>query len=238
MTGYAVTAQFYDPLASATHADIDRQIAAALHGLDVAYGPVIDVGAGTGLTTELIVKSLPTAQVWAIEPDATMRAALMTRVWNDLDLRERVTILPSGMMDAPLPDQIAGAVFSASLVHFGPNERERLWLLLAGRLATPGKIVIEIQCPEAIDMAEKEIGEFKIGQISYRSFGSAKRIEPCRQRWQMTYRGYLNNSEVTCEVATYDCWTISEDKVLEEAKAVGLAGCVVDNLVLLEHPRR
>lgn len=94
MTGYAVTAQYYDPLAATGHAEVDAQIAAALAGLETKAGPVLDIGAGTGLTTALIAASLPEAEVWAIEPDPAMRPALMTRVWNDPDLRRRVTILP------------------------------------------------------------------------------------------------------------------------------------------------
>ncbi len=87
-------------------------------------GPILDIGAGTRLTT-----------------------ALMTRVWDDPGLRRRVTILPFSALDASMLSVIAGAVLSASLVHFLPHERQRLWPLLVERLAPDGRIVVEVQCP-------------------------------------------------------------------------------------------
>ncbi|MEO1367482.1 MAG: class I SAM-dependent methyltransferase, partial [Acidobacteriota bacterium] len=124
---YAITAQFYDAVAADQRAAVDAEIATALRGLDVRSGPVVDVGAGTGLSTRLIARALPEAEVLAVEPDPAMRAALMTRIWSDPDLRARVSIVPSDLSSAPLPAVIAGCVASASLVHFDPPRRRALW---------------------------------------------------------------------------------------------------------------
>jgi FkbM family methyltransferase len=234
MQGYGITAQYYDPLASGLHAETDRRIAGALAGLDVAAGPVVDVGAGTGLTTALIAAALPQAEVWAVEPDPAMRPALMTRVWSDPELRKRVTILPFAILDTPLPSRIAGAVFSASLVHLGPSDRARLWPLLAERLPIGGRIIVEVQCPQAEDLAEAAMGDVQVGRMIYRGRVSAGRIGPDRQRWRMTYRAVLDDREVAVDVTTYDCWAISADQVLEEASFAGLIGRVDDELVILE----
>lgn len=234
MSGYAITARYYDPMASAAHAHVDERIAQALAGLDTAAGPIVDIGAGTGLTTALIAGTLPAAEVVAVEPDPAMLPALMTRVWADPDLRQRVTILSRDILDAPLPDRIAGAVLSASLVHLGPPERARLWPMLAERLAPDGRIVVEVQCPSAEDIAEVGMASAQVGRVTYRGSVQASRIGPDRQRWRMTYRADLEGRTLACDTATYDCWTISADQILEEAALTGLSGRVADELVILE----
>lgn len=191
MSGYGVKARYYDPMPSAAHAHVDERIAQALAGLDAASGPVVDVGAGAGLTTALIADTLPVVEVLALEPDPAMLPALMTRVWANPDLRKHVTILPSGILEAPLPDRIAGDVLSASLVHLGPSDRARLWPLLAGRLAPRGRIVVEVQCSSAEDIAEAEMGSSQVGRVTYWGSAQASPIGPDRQRWRMTYRADL-----------------------------------------------
>ncbi|NLR73377.1 class I SAM-dependent methyltransferase [Novosphingobium sp. ERN07] len=233
MEGYAITAQYYDPLAAATHADVDRQIAAALEGLDTALGPIVDIGAGTGLTTALIARTLAAAEILAIEPDPAMRSALMTRIWSDPDLRERVTILPFGALSAPLPEQIAGAVLSAALVHFAPADREMLWALFAERLAQTGRIVVEVQCPTADDMPDTQMASVQVGRINYQASASAQRIGPDRQRWHMSYRAGIGERELRCDQTTYECWVVSADTIVAEAARAGLTGRITNDLVVL-----
>jgi trans-aconitate methyltransferase len=234
MSGYAVTAQYYDPLMSAAHGEVDRRIAAALAGLDAA-GPVVDIGAGTGLSTALIAATLPGAEILAVEPDPAMRPALMTRVWGDPDLRGRVTILPFGILEAPLPERIGAALLSASLVHLGPAERARLWPLLAARLAPGGRIVVEVQCPVAQDIAEAEMRGIAVGRMTYRGTAAAERIGADRQRWRMTYRAELGGVEIAREAVSYECWTISAQQILDEGAAAGLRGRIAEDLVILGH---
>lgn len=78
MSGYAITAQFYDAMAGELHAAVDARIAAALAGFETDGAPVIDIGAGTGLTTRVIARALPEAGILAIEPDPAMRPAHRT----------------------------------------------------------------------------------------------------------------------------------------------------------------
>lgn len=234
MNGYAVTAQFYDVMADDQHSGVDAQIAAALAGLDTTAGPVADIGAGTGLTTRVIATTLPDAEILAIEPDAAMRPALTARVWSDLDLRRRVSILPMGIMDAPLPATIAGAVLSASLVHFSPEERVRLWALLADRLVAGGRVIVEVQCPLAVAIPEMQMGSGRVGRVEYEGRVSAELLDEQRQRWCVTYRTVLDGRELACDRATYDCWTISADQIAAEATAAGLVGRSDGELVILE----
>lgn len=237
MTGYAVTAQYYDPLTATGHAEIDSQIAAALAGLDTQGRPILDIGAGTGLTTALIAATLPEAEIWAIEPDPAMRPALMTRMWNDPDLRGRVSILPFAALDAPLPAAIAGAVLSASLVHFSPCERLRLWQALAERLAEKGRIIVEIQCPEAIDIAPAPMGPVRVGHVDYWGTAGAQGYADGRQKWTINYRAEMDGVILSEDSVRYDCWAVAGETVIGEAAQAGLMAERSGDLVLISRIR-
>lgn len=237
--GYAITAQFYDAVADDAHAVIDGQIQAALAGLDTRAGPILDIGAGTGLTTRVIAAALPEAEIFAIEPDAAMRSALMTRVWSDDDLRRRVSILPMGILDCPLPDVISGAVLSASLVHFSPETRARLWKTLASRLAPGGRVVVEVQCPISCDIGETCMSTTSVGRMTYEGWASARRIDSNRQHWTMTYRTVMNGIELRRDQAEYLCWAVSAEAIIGEAMELSFRATGTASLIVLEpssHP--
>ena len=233
MSAYAVTAQFYDAVASEQHNAIDAQIAEALTDLETAGYPVVDIGAGTGLTTQVIASVLPEAEILAVEPDPAMRPAIMARVWSDPDLRRRVSILPMSILAAPLPPVVSAAVASATLVHFSPQEREQLWALLSARLSPAGRAVIEIQCPIAQDLPETCIATVQVGQVAYEGWASAQRIDDARQRWHVRYVARLDGVEIDHQNTDYVCWVASAEQVLAEAGAFGLAGDTTSNLVVL-----
>lgn len=233
MSVYAVSAQFYDAIAGKQHAAVDSEIARALQGLKTADSPVVDIGAGTGLTTRVIANALPQAEILAIEPDPAMLSALMTRIWSDPDLRRRVSILPLSLLSAPLPPVISAAVASASLVHFDPQQRQELWTLLSNRLSPSGRAVVEIQCPVAQDVAEFCIATTQVGQIIYEARASAQRIDGRRQHWHISYISRLHEVEIDRQSTDYVCWVISSEQLLAEAACFGLSGFASENLVVL-----
>jgi trans-aconitate methyltransferase len=221
MNAYDITSQYYDAMANGQLAVVREQIAAAMQGLDCGLGPIVDIGAGTGLTTQAIAKAIPAAEILAIEPHAGMRAALMTRICADPDLQRRVTILPMGIFEAPLPAIISGAVASAVLVHFDALERARLWQRLRSRLAPGGRVVTDVQCPEAMNLPETLMASSRVGRIEYEGYAQATAIPPSRQRWRMTYRALLDGNEIERQVAEFVCHAASADEIANEAKAAG-----------------
>lgn len=238
MSSYAVTAQFYDAVVGEQQSVINAQITKALAGMDTAGGPVVDIGAGTGLTTLAIANALYDAQILAVEPDPAMRSAIMTRVCSDPDLRRRVSIIPMSILTAPLPASISGAVAGASLVHFSPPERARLWALLSDRLADAGRVVVEIQCSVSQDIPETRIAATQVGQVAYEGWASARRIDAERQHWHMRYVTRLDGAEIDQQRTDYVCWVASADRVLAEAGDFDLEGDATNSLVVMRKATR
>ncbi len=230
---YAVTAQFYDAVASGQRASVDREIEHCLRGLDTRGAPIVDIGAGTGFTTAAIARICPRTHILAIEPDPVMRAALMTRICSESSLREYVSILPEPLLSAPLPPVISAAVASASLVHFDPQQRREMWALLAGRLLPGGRVVIEVQCPVAQDVEERSIATATVGQVRYEALASARRLNDQQQLWRMCYVATFGGTEIARESTEYVCWTISPEQLLSEAAGFGFTGTESGNLVVL-----
>lgn len=235
MSSYGVTAQFYDCMAAEQRASTDSLIAEALSTIKPLSGPLLDIGAGTGLSTQLIASTVPQARIIAIEPDACMRAALMTRIWSSADLRSRTTILTDPVFNARLPDRIAGAVFSASIVHFSPSERELLWSSLGEKLSESGRIVVEILAPFACDQPEALMARAHIGDLEYEGYASAARVDNDRQRWHMTYRTLRDGVELQRQETEFVCWVLSAESLLHEASAFGLKGQINGAVVSLGH---
>ena len=235
MTNYGVTAQFYDCMAADQHALADRLIADALRTIGPLSGPLVDIGAGTGLSTQLIATTLPGSRILAVEPDSCMRAALMTRIWSNVDLRSRVTIFGDSVFKAPLPNRISGAVFSASIVHFSPSERQTLWSILSERLAEDGRIIVEILAPTASDQPERLMTRARVGDLDYEGFASAERVDHERQRWRMTYRISQDCVETQRLQTEFVCWALSAEALLNETSAFGLTGEINGAIVSLRH---
>ena len=120
----------------------------------------------------------------------------------------------------------------ATLVHFSPPELARLWELLSARLSPVGRAVIEIQCPIAQDMPETRMATAQVGQVVYKGWASAQRIDESRQHWRIRYVAELDGVEIDRQCTDYVCWVASAEQVLAEADACGLAGQATDNLVI------
>ncbi|MGH3567377.1 MAG: hypothetical protein ACRDRH_15360 [Pseudonocardia sp.] len=102
---YDRTAEYVTVLLPAKWEGLEPALAGAVAGLDIAIGPVIDVGAGSGLGTAALARVLPAAEILAVEPHPALRTALLARVSADDDLRSRVTVLDTDLLGAALPDR-------------------------------------------------------------------------------------------------------------------------------------
>lgn len=105
----AVAAEYYDLRAADYWREVGPALTAALAGVDVSAGPVLDLGAGTGLGRLVVADALRGARVVAVEPSRAMRAGLTARLMTRPDLHERVTMLPVDLARTPWPERLCAA---------------------------------------------------------------------------------------------------------------------------------
>ena len=96
---------------------------------DVAGLRVVDLGAGTGILTELLIRL--GADVTAVEPDEAMRAEFARRLPS-------VRLLTGSAEDIPLPDGSADAVLCGQAMHWFDMDRA---LPEIARVLRPGGVL-------------------------------------------------------------------------------------------------
>jgi hypothetical protein len=221
---YAVTAEFYDLLAGPHWGAIGPVLANALAGAVPVAGPVLDLGAGTGLSTVAVADALPDATILAVEPSPSLRAVLHARLAARADLRDRVTVLPNDLAGAELPRRLGGAVAISMLGHLDRSARLALWRLLADRLAPDAPAVIELQPPARPEVVpETAFARASLGDLEYEGAGSAQPDGPDSVRWTMVYRVLRHGLLLVERVNVFSGWhTVGADDVAVEAAAAGL----------------
>ena len=218
----AATAEFYELLATAHWQRTGEELAGLLSDVDPAAGPIVDVGAGTGIGLSYLHAAVPDGELYAIEPSKAMRTALHTRLLLDHRLNGRVTVDPRPVGRA-LPERASAVVLSAVLGHLDDHERSRLWQFVADRMPAGAPVVVEILPPyrpvvfEPVRYAVRPVGRFV-----YEGWQSGEPAGARTMRWKMTYRVVDGDSLVSeqCVVSTYRCW--SSDDLCAEVDVFGL----------------
>jgi SAM-dependent methyltransferase len=217
------TAEFYELLATAHWQQLGELLGNVFHGVDPSAGPVLDIGAGTGVGLAHVRRAVPGARIVAVEPSRAMRTALHTRLALDDDLRERVTVVPVGIEDAELPPQLSAAVASAVLGHLDDRGRRRLWASLSARLAPGAPAVVGVLPPgrpEAIPPTRYRA--LPVGDHVYEGWMEADVAGPRQMCWTMTYR-VLAGDRLVAEHRASSLWTtLDADDVADEVAPFGL----------------
>lgn len=217
------TAEFYDLLASGMWDHFGPDVARELADVDPAAGPIIDVGAGTGIGLSYIHESVPTATIVAIEPSRAMRSIMHTRLALAPELLDVVTVVPFELCPSHVPDQIGGMVASAVLGHFDEMGRHSLWQLLADRLAPNAPAIIGVLPPtRPMSIPLTRYRALPVGDHVYEGWMSGEPIDERRMRWTMTYQ-VLHNDIALVEKTVRSVWTTSgPDDVESESRLYGL----------------
>lgn len=222
---YAPLAEFYDVLAIGFVEALRGPVARALVGADASVGAVLDIGAGTGLSTLLVADALPEAPILAIEPSPTLRAILTSRIAARADLRGRVTVVPNRFAEcaAQLPDQVGGAVLLGSLGHLQDAERRELWKFLARALGRGCPAVLQLLAPERPEVHPfKRYASEQIGRRTYEGWSAAEPAGAHSMQWTMTYRILENGHLLDERTVRQDYVTLGENDLVSEAAAAGL----------------
>jgi phospholipid N-methyltransferase len=218
----AATAEFYELLATAHWRRTGAELVGLLDGVDPTAGPIVDVGAGTGVGLPYLLDAVPAADLYAIEPSRAMRTALHIRLLLDPRLSGRVTVDPRPLKDA-LPDRACAVVLSAVLGHLDEIDRYRLWRFTAEQLPAGAPVVVEVLPPyRPIVVEPVRYAAVPVGRFTYEGWQSGEPAGDRLMRWAMSYR-VLDGDTVLSEqsvVSTYRCW--SPDDVRAEVEPFGL----------------
>lgn len=223
---YAVAAEYYDLWAAGHWAALAPALVARLQGVDPSWGPVLDVGAGTGLGTVTIADTVPGVRVLAVEPSRSMRVGLTTRLMTRRDLHDRVTVLQTDLAGITWPERLSGFVAMAMLGHLEAEARLGLWRDLAIHLAPSAPAVVLLQPPGRPEVVPaNRHTQVTLGEQEYEGWAAAEPVGPRTLRWTMTYRVLRAGELVDEQQFTSDFHTVSGDDLRAEA---GDAGLVVE----------
>lgn len=221
---YQRASEHFDLLIADAWRALRSALAAALADVDPTAGPVLDLGAGTGIGTRAIAELAPASDIVAVEPPPSLRVGLFSRLADDPRLRERVTVLPTGALEAELPASIGGAVAINMIGHLSSDERAELWRRLADPLAPGAPIVVNLPPPTRAEaVPETDFASTTVGRRTYRGRGSARPAGDSKIIWTTTYQVLDGANIVSANVAEYEWWIVDEDRLAAELSAEGLA---------------
>ena len=227
---YAISAPVYDLLNASFRPGQVAALERLIPLVRAESGPVLDIGAGSGLNTVFVLERLPEARVYALEPSTAMRALVLTKVAAHPEWFDRVTIRPEAFGAAPLPDAISAAILLGVLGHFSPDERAALFAALAARLPEGGAALTDLQPPCRPARVESyEIASARIGDLTYSGLAEGWPLDDERMHWKMTCRT-LEGDRVLAEETTEYMFRHPDPEVIwAELRATGLSLDQIDD---------
>ncbi|SOD62664.1 thiazolinyl imide reductase [Streptomyces zhaozhouensis] len=216
--GYDQPAEFFDLGAGEHTSRTGPAVVAALSGLDASAGPLLDVGAGTGLVTRQIADAFPDCEIVATEPAPGMRAILTARLAERADLAARVTVLPEAAHELVLPERLCGAVLCGVLGHLPPGARGDLLRGLAARLPPGAPIVVEVMgLTSPVSMPPTRLRSATLGRLRYEWWMAGEPSGEDRMRLDTTWRVF-DGERLVREVRDHYHWyTVGLERLAEES---------------------
>ncbi|MCW6004651.1 class I SAM-dependent methyltransferase [Micromonospora sp. CPCC 205371] len=234
---YAESGEFIDVLSRGAWEALRVPLAQALAQARPDQGPIVDIGAGTGLGTLVAARAVPGADLIAVEPSPILRAALLARLAGD-DMSRRVTVQATDAGGMVLPGRL-GAVLAINMIgHLTPDHRRALWADLRPRLAPAAPLVVNLQPPpEPVAVPETAFTSVPVGRQTYQGSGGARPDGPDSVVWTMRYRVLTEDGTVERElVVDYPWYVLSAQMLLDELAAAGYAATVGEMDVVVATP--
>jgi uncharacterized protein YceH (UPF0502 family) len=231
------TAEFYDLLATGHWEAFGLQLLDLLAGVDPSVGPIVDVGAGTGVGLPYLQVAVPAARIHAIEPSRAMRTALHTRLMLDPDLRRVTTVEPRSLRGATLPESACALVASAALGHLGDDERAKLWSYIAERMPPGAPAVIEVLPPDRpLSVPPTRYRRLSVGEYAYEGWQQGEPADERHMDWTMTYR-VLHDEELVAGYTVRCAWRcFSVADIRAEIEPFGLTLTEHEDCVVISSP--
>lgn len=228
--GYDAAAPYLHVLSTGFWDSMRPRLTAALAGTPVD-GSAVDLGAGTGLATEILLRELPEAAVLAVEPSAPLRGVLLGRLHGP-DTVDRLTVVPAGAEEVELPATLSAVVAVNMIGHLDPDARAALWAALAPRLRPAAPLVVNVQWPpEAVEVAPTTM-EVRQGEAVYGVTVQARPTAADRIRWTMDYATRRGHDVLDEARTTYDWWIVTAGELAAELHSAGLDVTVDHDLVV------
>ncbi|MFG1796205.1 class I SAM-dependent methyltransferase [Nocardia sp. NPDC049149] len=221
---YGDAAEFYDIAGRPYWKPRATALANAMTPAAQTNSPIVDVGAGTGLVVEIVGAALADVPILAIEPSPAMRAALASRVQADPALARRVTIAATTLEETALPDRLGGVVACGVLGYLTPQDRHRLWQLLADRLAPGCRAVVDAApFPATRTVRPIRVGAARFGECRHEIWlGSRPAAVSGRIELTTICRVLRDDRTVRESISTQEWWAMDMRTILAEATAAGL----------------
>ena len=223
---YETSGEFMDVLSGPMWQVLREPVLAALGEPRAGQGPVVDMGAGTGLGTRVLAAAWPDAEILAVEPSPIQRAVLLARVASDADLSERVTVVAGDATGVPLPTPLGAVVALNMLGHLDRAARARFFSRVGRRLAPGSPLVLNVQPPATpTAIPYFTFGTVGVGRYRYEGGGSAEPKGDDTVIWSMRYRVLDDAGATVRETAVDYPWhVLSVTDLLAELDDAGLHG--------------
>ncbi|WP_422771442.1 class I SAM-dependent methyltransferase [Plantactinospora sp. WMMC1484] len=235
---YAESGEFIDVFSRDAWRAFRPPVVAALRRAVPAQGPILDIGAGSGLGTLLVAETLPTAEIVAVEPSPILRAVLLSRLADSETLRPNVTVVAAGIQDWSPPARLGGVLAMNMLGHLDPAQRRTLWADLRERLAPAAPLIVNLQPPaEVTTIPPTPFASITIGGRTYQGGGEARPDGADTVTWTMSYRTLGQDGNVEREVVVAYPWhVISATELLDELAEASFTASVGELDVVLATP--
>lgn len=215
--GYAANAQYYDLIFPTAQRD---RVASALATLLPAPSRVVELGAGTGLFTQVLLDRLTVGgELFAVEPSAAMRAALATCLTLLGD--PPVTIIPEHALTAAVDGPLDAVVMLHLLTHLPAEVRAAVWRLWVPRLRPGGLVITDEQIPQKpTDIPAAVIPGRALGRRRYDTVSRAS-AEGDGMVWTMTYRVHEGDRLVAQDDVSFPSVVASHATIDTELRTAG-----------------
>ena len=234
---YALSAEFYDVMA-APHWNTKRDVlVTALRDAGPITDPVLDIGAGSGLSTVTIADTVAEVDIHAVEPSPAMRAALVSRLLTHPSVTDRVTVHADRVENVPLPDRIGAAVLMGVIGYLDYEARQAFWADLRPRLTPTAPVVVEYMAlTTPMPIPEMTIAHQRIGTRHAEVRISGEPENNDSQHWTMRYVVREGDRVIRDFTAEHIWRTVGHDDLVRDAERHGLTCEQVTPIISILRP--
>ncbi|HZD97764.1 MAG TPA: methyltransferase domain-containing protein [Micromonosporaceae bacterium] len=225
MRSYEITAEYYDVLQATRY--VQRADAVLSRWLGRPRVGALDVGAGTGLATELLAQRCDVT-VHAVEPTRSMRTVLLSRLAGRPELLEHVRVHARPIQDLGLSQVADFGLCLNTMGTLDRAERAEALTALAEALTSDATLVLQ-RPPDTPGRAHADLPAWHLGGDVYSGDVTCIESRPGAIEWRFTYRVTRDDAVIREEVETFDGFLVAADDFDIELANAGFVVTDVDD---------